>query len=336
VAFLAPFSGFSEDFAFDPLHPRPLSSLTCLFLHDPANILHLLGNLVFLAAVGPLVESEVGPLKFSFIYVLSGLAGVAAHWAVAASSGVGTPLIGASSAIAGCVGYCTVRFARRQVPLSPKFRLNVGIVALIWIALQAIGAFVRIGDGGGTSYVAHIGGFLGGLTLAFVLKAQVVANAEAAREKIGQMSDRSPAAALAASDEFLAKHPSDAAALWEKAAALHAMAEREKEAEVLAMLVRSGHDVDRAIDCLVVIDGLRVLTPIERMRIASTIVSPVRHELLKSVANEPDSEPERPHALLALAEDAAGTDRSILIEELKSKYAFHAATEIARTKGLIE
>ena len=86
------------------MHPRIYSALTCLFLHDPQNILHLLGNLVFLAAVGPLVESEVGPLRFVVVYVLAGLAGVAAHWSVAASSGVGTPLIGASSAIAGCVG----------------------------------------------------------------------------------------------------------------------------------------------------------------------------------------------------------------------------------------
>ncbi len=296
----------------------------------------MLGNLVFLAAVGPLVESEVGQLKFVFIYVLSGLAGVAAHWAVAVSSGVGTPLIGASSAIAGCVGYCTVRFARRQVPLAPKLRINVGIVALLWILLQAVGAFVRFGDGGGTSYIAHIGGFLSGLLLAFVLRAQVVASAEEGRERIEQMSDRSPAAALATTEEFLVQHPGDAAALWEKAAALHAMGDREKEAEVLASLVRAGHDVDRALDCLVVIDRLRTMTPIERMRIASTLEGPLKHELLRSVANEPDSEPERPHALVALAEDAQGADRAVFIEELESKYTFHAATEIARTKGLIK
>ncbi len=336
MAFLAPFSGFSADFAFDPLHPRLYSSLTCLFLHDPQNILHLLGNLVFLAAVGPLVESEVGPLKFAFVYVLSGLAGVAAHWAVASTSGVGTPLIGASSAIAGCVGYCTVRFAKRPVPLAPRFRINVGVVALLWILLQAVGAFVNFGDGGGTSYVAHIGGFLAGLLLAFVLRAQVVASAEAGRERIGQMSDRSPAALLATAEGFLLKHPGDTTALWEKAAALHAMGEREKEAEVLVALVRAGEDVERALDCLVVIERLRTLAPVERMRLASSLDGQLRNDLIRSVANEPDGEPERPHALLALAETADSDDKARLIDELKQKYALHGVIEVARAKGLIK
>ncbi len=318
------------------MHPRLYSALTCLFLHDPQNILHLLGNLVFLAAVGPLVESEVGPLKFAVVYVLAGLAGVAAHWAVAAYTGVGTPLIGASSAIAGCVGYCTVRFARRQVPLAPKLKINVGLVAVLWVLLQAVGAFVNFGDGGGTSYVAHIGGFLGGLLLAFVLRAQVVASAEAGRERIGQMSDRSPAAALATAEEFLQRHPNDATALWEKAAALHAMGDREKEAGVLASLVRAGHDVERAIDCLVVIERLRALTAVERMRLSSSIEGRLQTELWRSVANEQDGEPERPHALLALAESASGDDRARIIEELKSKYEFHAVVEIARSKGLMQ
>jgi hypothetical protein len=290
---------------------------------------------VFLAAVGPLVESEVGPLKFVLVYLVSGLAGVATHWAIAAVSGVGTPLIGASSAIAGCVGYCTVRFSNRTVPLAPKLRLNVGAVALVWIVLQAIGAFVKLGDAGGTSYLAHIGGFLAGVLLAFLLKAQVVASAEAGRELVGAMSDRSPAAALTAVEEMLQKHPNDSTFLWEKAAALHAMGERDQEAEVLSSLVRMGSDAKRAVDCLVVINKVRVLTPIERMKLAAELEGGLKVDVLQSVVAEPDSEPERPFAMVELLDILTGDERESLVAELFAKYEFHAATEAARAKGLL-
>lgn len=336
VAFLAPFSTVFAEFAFDPMRPIALSAVTCLFLHDPSNIFHLLGNLVFLAAVGPLVESEAGPFKFAVVYLVSGLAGVATHWAIVAASGVGTPLIGASASIAGCVGYCTVRYARRDVPLAPKIRLNVGAVALVWIVMQAVGAFVKFGDSGGTSYLAHIGGFLAGVLLAFLLKAQVVASAEAGREHVEEMSDRSPAAALAAVEKMLEKHPSDPVFLWEKAAALHALGEREREAEVLATLVRSGSDVPRAIDCLVVINKVRELSAVERMRLATSLEGPLRINVLRSVAAEQDVEPQRPYALVELIEIEQGDDRDALVRELLAKYEFHAATESARAKGLLQ
>ena len=60
-----------------------------------------------------------------------------------------------------------------------------------------------------------------------------------------------------------------------------------------------------------------------------------RLTLLKSVEQEPDDEPERPHALLALAETAEDDERERLLQELAEKYTLHAATEIARAKGMI-
>ena len=146
VAYFAPFSPLIENFAFDPGAPNLPSALASLFLHDPGNILHLLGNMVFLAAVGPLVESSVGPTRFAVVYLVGGLAGVSGHWAVTVVTGVSEPLIGASSAIAACVGYCSVRYMLRKVPLAPKLKLTVGTVAVVWVMLQAVGAFVKFGD----------------------------------------------------------------------------------------------------------------------------------------------------------------------------------------------
>lgn len=336
VAFLAPFTLESTKLAFQPLQPTLLTAFTSLFLHDPENILHLLGNLVFLAAVGPLVESRVGPLKFIVVYLLSGLLGVTSYWAVAASSGVGAPLIGASSAIAGCVGYCCVRYMRWRVPLAPKIELSVGSVALIWVMLQAIGVFVHLGSGSGTSFVSHVGGFLGGLILAFVFKAKKEAEVEAGREKIEQMGGRSPAAVLAATEQHLKDHPDDVHAIWEKADALHAMGERGEEAALLAKLARVKGEQESAVKRLITIDSLSVLSPIERMRVAPEMKGDAKRAVLMSVAKEPESEPQRPHALLALAEMSEGEERATLLSELKERYAFHAATELGRARGIID
>jgi membrane associated rhomboid family serine protease len=332
VAFWAPFSPLTAEFAFDPFEPSAFSALTCLFLHDPENILHLLGNLVFLAAVGPLVEREAGPLKFVLVVLVGGLFGVAAHWAGAVYSGVGTPLIGASSAIAASVGYCCVRFARRRVPLAPRLNVNVWGLALFWVALQAVGAFVKFGAPGGTSYLAHVGGFVGGVALAFVLRAQKRATVEADREALASLSERSPAAALEAANEFLRRHPGDHEAMWNKAAALHAMGDTEREAQVLTEFVRSWQDVERAVDCLLALGRARDLSALERMKLAGMVSGENRLGLLKSVAEEPESEPQRPYAILALAEEG----RTDLLEVLRRSYAYHPATEAARAKGLLE
>ncbi len=330
-----PFGSRVTDLAFNPASPSFFNALACLFLHDPENILHLLGNLVFLAAVGPVVESGLGQPKFILVYFVSGLAGVAAHWAVSASSGVSTPLIGASSAIAGCVGYCTVRYMRRRVPLAPKLTMTVGAVALVWAVLQGVGAFVRFGDGGGTSYVAHVGGFVGGLILAFVFHAQHEASAEAGHERIQEFSGRSPAAVLAIAEEHLKSHPEDTRAMWEKADALHAMNDHDHEAGVLVALSHKASERESAVSRLAMIARLSALSPVERMQAAPLLSAPNRVALLISVANEDDSEPQRPHALLALAEESEGEDRDRLLGELRTKYEFHAAAELARAKGLL-
>ena len=334
VAFWAPFSPLTANFAFDPAAPGLLSALTCLFLHDPSNILHLLGNMVFLAAVGPLVESSVGPTRFAVVYLVGGLAGVAGHWAVTAATGVDVELIGASSAIAACVGYCSVRYMLRRVPLAPKLQLTVGTVAVVWVVLQAVGAVVKFGDAGGTSFLAHIGGFVGGLALAFVFRAPEQESAERGREMIEEMAGRSPAAALAAAEEHLSAHPDDLGALWDKADALRAMGEHEREAHVLIALLRMRERTDLAIERLADSGRLGQLPARERMRLAADVQGAPRLALLDSVEREADDEPERPHALLALAETAEDEERDQLLNELAEKYALHAATEIARARGM--
>ena len=89
------------DYAFHALHPVAVDLFASLFMH--VNVLHLLGNMIFLAAVAPAVESGTGPLRFLLLYLISGLAGLGGHWLLALALGVASPVVGASGAIAGCV-----------------------------------------------------------------------------------------------------------------------------------------------------------------------------------------------------------------------------------------
>jgi membrane associated rhomboid family serine protease len=48
-------------FGFRPDHPSLAGAISCLFLHS--NVVHLLGNMVFLAAVGVAVELAAGRIQ---------------------------------------------------------------------------------------------------------------------------------------------------------------------------------------------------------------------------------------------------------------------------------
>src|SRR5688572_13786467 len=73
---------------------------TSMFLHG--GIAHLLGNMWFLWIFGDNVEDEIGRIKFVIFYLLSGVAGAAAHVVLGAQSNI--PMVGASGAISGVLG----------------------------------------------------------------------------------------------------------------------------------------------------------------------------------------------------------------------------------------
>jgi len=144
---------------------------TSMFMH--AGWMHLLGNMLFLWIFGDNVEDRLGRAKFLIFYMVCGIAATLAQVAVSAESSI--PNLGASGAISGVLaGYLV---------LLPKGRVRVlmrgGVVALpapvvigLWIVLQlvsGIGSFTQSAQTGGIAYMAHIGGFVAGLALAFLL-----------------------------------------------------------------------------------------------------------------------------------------------------------------------
>jgi membrane associated rhomboid family serine protease len=332
-------SDLGVDLAFDPSHPSFARAVLSLFLH--ANIFHLLGNMVFLAAVGPRVEEVAGRWPYLTIYFVGGLTGVAAHWAIMRAIGSPAPLLGASGAIASCAGYCAVRFLNRRVPLAPKLTVTVGTVTLVWVSLQALGSFVRFGGAlGGTAYWTHLAGFFTGLLLSLLFRAPRQARIQQGHEFLDQMVERSPGAMLQAAEKHLEEHPDDIRALRSKASALHQMGEKEQEADVLASLLElvEGESQAQVVHELAECGGLDRLSGVRRLRLGESLAGeygPLAVQVLASVIADDSASAQRPDALLALAQLVGEPKSKELLDELERDFALHSATEMARSKGLI-
>jgi membrane associated rhomboid family serine protease len=178
---------------------RGASALSSLFVHlDP---LHLMGNMLFLAAVGPAVERAAGPFRMLLVFFLAGIVGVVAHHFASLTifpKVSAEPLAGSSAAIAGLIGYAWLRFHRAKVPLLPNLWAPVWIVILVWLALQAAGAwFSSVQFSASTAYFAHLGGFVAGFFLAFPLGAAAGAEDEAWQEHLAAASRRGKGATAA-------------------------------------------------------------------------------------------------------------------------------------------
>ena len=147
--------------------------LSSLFLH--ASLLHVGGNMLFLWIFGNNVEDRLGEIKFILLYLAAGIAGSLLQVAVDPTSTV--PTLGASGAISGVLAAYVLYFPRARVLtfIVPFFLVRLSAVVFIgyWIALQALNAYLSLGvpeGGGGVAFFAHIGGFVTGLVLGWLLK----------------------------------------------------------------------------------------------------------------------------------------------------------------------
>ena len=160
-------------YGFRPADPGVLALLTSLFLHG--GFMHLAGNMLFLWIYGDNVEHRLGPVRYTAAYLGTGVLATLSHAVVDLGSVL--PMVGASGAISGVLGFYFVWFPRNRVRLwimlFPIFmnvvyapaRLVLGMYLIVDNLLPFL--VTRGAGGGGVAYGAHIGGFLGGLAYAW-------------------------------------------------------------------------------------------------------------------------------------------------------------------------
>jgi membrane associated rhomboid family serine protease len=170
-AFVQRWAFVPRRFLADPIGDS-ITLFTAMFMHG--GWLHLLGNMLYLWIFGDNVEDRLGHGLFLVFYLLCGLAATFAQLAFNIASDI--PNLGASGAIAGVLGAYLIMFPRGRVHMLMG-RMVVPMSALvaigIWFLLQIfsqVGAFTASSQTeGGVAYMAHIGGFIAGVILTYLL-----------------------------------------------------------------------------------------------------------------------------------------------------------------------
>jgi membrane associated rhomboid family serine protease len=148
--------------------------LSSQFLHG--GWLHLLGNLLYLWIFGNNVEDRVGRLGFLLFYLTGGVLAGLAQVAIDPTSPV--PTIGASGSIAATLGAYFVFFPRARVTsliflgfFLQLVKVPAAIVLGLWFLLQLVDGIGSLGPtpGGGVAFFAHIGGFVFGALIAWLI-----------------------------------------------------------------------------------------------------------------------------------------------------------------------
>ena len=172
---------FIQAFAFVPARfaeapaAEAYTIFTAMFLHG--GWMHLFGNMLFLWIFGDNVEDRLGHPQFLFFYLLTGVVATLAQFAISPHSSI--PNVGASGAIAGVLGAYILMFpqSRVNVLLGRQIVAMPAVIVLgMWIALQLVSGVGTIASTdesanvGGVAYMAHIGGFIAGLLMAFLFQ----------------------------------------------------------------------------------------------------------------------------------------------------------------------
>jgi membrane associated rhomboid family serine protease len=161
--------------------PSPLATVfTSMFMHS-LNPMHVVGNMLYLWIFGDNVEDTLGHGRFLVFYLFAGVAAAIAQTVSAPRSAV--PMIGASGAVSGVLGAYVLLFPYASILTLVGFAFFwrfVHIPAMVmigfWVVMQLLfgyltmSASTRGAESGGVAWFAHIGGFLAGAVLLFLLR----------------------------------------------------------------------------------------------------------------------------------------------------------------------
>lgn len=154
--------------------PEPLTLITYQFLHG--GWMHLLSNMAFLWVFADNIEDAFGHFGFLLFYLLCGIAAGLLHTVMQPDSGA--PLIGASGAVSGVLAAYLLLYPKARVWILLFMRIPLPISAFWalsgWFALQLLSIFISSEDELQVAWWAHIGGFLAGLILTFVLRSRLL------------------------------------------------------------------------------------------------------------------------------------------------------------------
>lgn len=140
---------------------RPWILFTHMFLHGSFN--HLFYNMWGLFIFGQVLESRIGPRRFLFIYLLSGLVAAIGYVFMYPLSSA----LGASAAIMGMLGTLIILMPNLQLLFFFLIPMPLWIAGIVWAAIDVLGF---ISHGTQIAHLAHLIGLGCGLLYGLMLK----------------------------------------------------------------------------------------------------------------------------------------------------------------------
>jgi hypothetical protein len=137
--------------------------------------------MLFLWIYGDNVEHRLGGLRYLLWYLGTGVAATLFHTVRAWNSDI--PLVGASGAISGILGFYFIWFPRNRVRLlwllppflMQTFEVPARLVLGMYLVLENLLPYLVSSSDSGVAHGAHIGGFLAGLAAAWVMDRREIA-----------------------------------------------------------------------------------------------------------------------------------------------------------------
>jgi rhomboid protease GluP len=140
--------------------------ITAIFLHG--DIEHIVSNMIFLVGLGQMVECAIGHLRYTILYMLSGLGASIFSMLYSQISGRYYSSVGASGAIFGLIGALFILVI-----------LNNGRYGQVSIRRLLFGVFYMVYSGVRSQNVdnaAHIGGLICGIFIMAVMNLMASGN----------------------------------------------------------------------------------------------------------------------------------------------------------------
>ena len=155
----------------------PVTAVTSMFMHGSWD--HILGNMLFLWIFGNNVEDSMGRTRFLAFYVAGGFAATALQTFITLNYGSAQeatiPNLGASGAVSAVLGaYLLLLPIARVLTLLGFFLVEIPAIFFLgfWFLFQLWAGSASLEhpeEGGGVAFFAHIGGFVFGLALVYLL-----------------------------------------------------------------------------------------------------------------------------------------------------------------------
>ncbi|MDB4443894.1 rhomboid family intramembrane serine protease [bacterium] len=180
---------------------------TSAFMH--VSLYHLGGNMLFLWALGGVLETRVGSLRYLKVYFLCILTSkiFSIILLILQALLTGSPLelenyhsLGASGAIAGIMGMFVVRcyFARIKLTIpflffpifSVPLKVQGTLLTGLFFALDLVGSVNQFKMDSNINYWAHVGGYVGGFIIGYLMKLHKEAPREALEMKAERLSQK--------------------------------------------------------------------------------------------------------------------------------------------------